>query len=1034
MSAVPDFIASDRIDEIADEYEARCRVGGDPDPTEYVGLVPDGLRTELLIELLCVDASYRLRRGELFSIAQYLKNFPLLLAATSMQLESFNLWLSRVVARRQESSATLVLSDKRVADGDAPQPFPRFVGRFRLLHQLGAGGFGTVYRAHDPELNRDVAVKVPRAAAFATARDEDRFLREAQGMAALDHPGIVRILDAGRSDEICFLVSQLVEGESLEHTLRNRTFDFRESARLIAAVADALEHAHQHGVVHRDVKPGNILLNQSGQPRIADFGTALLVDADAAAKRTGELIGTPAYMAPEQATGSRKNLDHRVDVYALGVIQYELLTGERPFRGSTAQILHQIASLDPPCPSALRGGIPRDLQTICQKAMSRDVHSRYRRAADLRDDLLRFLDNRPIHARPVGIIGIVIRWSRRNRLTAALASGVAALLLATTILIASALIRGAEVRRQTVINQSRSQARVATMELESGSLRGFPKLLESADLVEAIPEERASRLRVLNGWVQAVDDRGIRVMHHNDLGLSAAFKPNSSLIAVATNDRLITVWNAETGQQITQLTDQKLPGQKGFHSLRFSSSGHRLMTFSGSRCMIYDTTEWISVADVECRFAVISYDGRIRVMDLTDGSVAIPPLPRPEPAMLVAFSPDSRHMACATQSGSIHLWATDNLQYLGSIFDHQGSPKSLEFSSDSSRMLACGGTPAVHSWKPTPFIDPGIALQHDDRVSGADFCPAGMQLATITEGGQLQIWDARTGTATCEAVFVFDPKVVGDWPDRNTCRFHPTEPILAVGNGWGQLTLWNVSAGRPVRTRTIPPNDRYNIRQPAFHPDGERLMICSNDRFAAVQGLDEEPVPMHKIEHPDQVWSIDVARHGRYFATGCQDGRVRIFSASAPYPLIHELDFGAVINAVCFSPDGRFLLAAPADRTARFIRCNSWQAQEQVIYGDSFFESVACSPDGHRVVTASNAGQIQVWDVETGLPCGPSVYHRMYASSVRFNPLGIQIVSTSFDRFARLHDVWDRISGLSPLQIDKAVSGISGHPPADSGR
>lgn len=1164
MVVFPDFGAAERIDEIADKFEACYREGLDPDPTEYLELVTDGLRTDLLIELLCIDASYRLRRHETISITRYLRHFPLLLSATTSRLESFNIWLNRAVAGSQKTPDTLARNGDRVADCDDPPPFRRFVGRFRLLHQLGAGGFGTVFRAYDPELDRDVAVKVPRTGTFATASDEDRFLREARGMAALDHPGIVRILDAGRSDEICFLVSQLVEGESLEQNLRHHAPDYSESARLIAAVADALEHAHQHGVVHRDMKPGNILLNQSGQPLITDFGTALLVHADGATTRTGELIGTPAYMAPEQATGNRRCQDHRVDVYALGVILYELLTGERPFRGSTAQILHQITSLDPPSPGALRSGIPRDLQTICQKAMSREVPQRYRRADDLRDDLLRFLDNRPIHARPVGMIGIVVRWSRRNRLAAALASSVAALLVATAILIGSALVRNAETRRQTVISQSRSDARLAAAELGSGSLRGFPTMLHSASLMEDIPEERASRLRVLNGWVQAVNDRGIRAMRHDDVVVSAAFKPASSVIATATFDRLLTIRDAETGQTITQMTGQKLTGQYGMYPLSFSSSGHRLMTSSQSRCIIYETKNWTPLTDITCRVAALShdgrfvatvqnddtqivdidrngevvfeseaddstrlefdgngrcavygsltivlcptnsgkaatismtspiqqiafhpdgdrmaiataddlahvirlpdgtanyppishtedirdlefsnngrwlatasFDGRIRIMDLGNGSVSIPPLPRPEPAMLVAFSPDSRHIACATHSGIIHLWTTENSQYLGSVFDHQGSPRCLEFSSDSRRMLTCGSTATVHSWKLTPVTDPGLPLQHADRVTDADFCRSEKKLATITEGGWLRLWNAHDGTATGDAVFVSDPQVSGDRPDLNTCRFHPREPVLAIGNGWGQLTLWDISTGQPVRTRSIPPVGRYNIRQLSFHPDGDRLMICSNARFAAVQGLHEGSDPMQIIKHPDQVWSIDVAPHGRYFATGCHDGHVRVFSATAPYPLIHDADFGASINSVSFSPDGRFLLITPTDRTARFIRCDSWQTHEQVIYGDSFFESVAFSPDGHRVATASNAGQIQVWDVETGLPCGPPIHHRMYASAVRFNPNGTQLVSTSFDRFARIHDVRDRLTGLSQMQIESAVSVISGRPASDPGR
>jgi WD40 repeat protein len=424
--------------------------------------------------------------------------------------------------------------------------------------------------------------------------------------------------------------------------------------------------------------------------------------------------------------------------------------------------------------------------------------------------------------------------------------------------------------------------------------------------------------------------------------------------------------------------------------------------------------------------ATAAFDGRVRIMDLDNGSVAIPPLPSIEPAMLVAFSPDSRFVACATHSGIIHLWTTVDSHYLGSIFDHQASPRSLEFSSDGRRMLTCGGTATVHAWKLTPVTDPGLALPHSDRVTGADFCRSENKLATITEHGWLRIWNAEDGTAISESVFVPDPQAIpGSQTDLNTCRFHPHEPVLAIGNGWGQITLWDVSGSTPVLIRTIPSTGRYNIRQLSFHPDGERMMYCSNDRFVAVLGLPDAAGPIQVIQHPDQVWTVDVAPNGQYFATGCQDGRVRVFSTSAPHSLLHEADFGATINAVCFSPDGRLLLIAPADRTARFLVCDSWRPHERLVYGESFFESAAFSPDGQRAATASNAGQIQVWDVESGLPCGPPIYHRMYASAVRFNPQGTQLVSTSFDQFARIHDVRDRLLGLTHSDIESAMSDVA---------
>src|SRR5205809_7369151 len=302
-----------------------------------------------------------------------------------------------------------------------PVHIPTHFGDYELQEEIGRGGQGVVYRARQKSLNRTLALKITLLCHWATARHLKRFRLEAEAAASLNHPSIVPIHEIGERDGCCYFSMNLIEGGQLDQVVRREAISIRRAAQLIAKLARTVHYAHEHGILHRDIKPGNVLLDAEGEPHLTDFGLARLVETESTVTRTTEVLGTPSYMAPEQASGDNVALTSATDIYGLGAVLYHLLTGRPPFAGPTTyETIRLVLQTDPQEPRLLNPKIDRDLSTICLKCLEKDPQRRYASALTLAGDLERWLRREPIGARRTGIFTRGTKWLQRNPAMAAL--------------------------------------------------------------------------------------------------------------------------------------------------------------------------------------------------------------------------------------------------------------------------------------------------------------------------------------------------------------------------------------------------------------------------------------------------------------------------------------------------------------------------------------------------------------------------------------------------------------------------------------
>jgi WD40 repeat protein len=698
---------------------------------------------------------------------------------------------------------------------------------FELLDEIGRGANGVVFKAVQPGLGRTVAVKVLRAGDFAGPDEEARLLSEARVAARLHHPNIVQVFEVGTRDGRPYLVLEYVAGGSLADRLRHGPMPPRDAAALVATLARAVQHAHDHGVIHRDLKPGNVLLQiadvklqietdnsevsnlQSTTPKVTDFGLAKQADA-AGQTRTGTVLGTPGYMAPEQATGSSA-VGPAADVYGLGAILYECLTGRLPFQAATAlDTLDQVRTVDPVPPRLLNPGVPRDLDTICLACLRKEPADRYAAAAALAEDLDRFGRGEPVRARPVGLGSRAWRWAKRR-------PAVAGLLVAVVLLVATGVPALAALWLQAVAARNATRAQSAARSI---ALARTAWMTEDFDLARTALAECPAELRNQE-W--AFIDRSCRAERpalegHRHMVMGVSFSPDGRRLATVTPSRELKIWDVETGQRCGQLTTlAEVPGR-----LAFCPEGDVLYVMG--RTAPSDTTAVICIVAV----------------DLATG-IQRPCWTHTGMANVFGFSPDGSNAVLSDRAtGAV---VRIDLAAGKAVLAVPGPPKGGVHAVECS----AGGRRVAYSWvqlnKATVMVVDGqtgqtvSTFQHTTDLGAAAVClsPDGRRVAFADNFAERQsevaVCDADTGQE--ERRIHCRLEVV------RTLAFSPDGRFLAAASPQDRTAVvWDMATGEEA---LVLRGHRRGILHLAFSPDVKHLATGSQDRTARLWNISSEP-------------------------------------------------------------------------------------------------------------------------------------------------------------------------------------------------
>jgi eukaryotic-like serine/threonine-protein kinase len=923
---------------------------------------------------------------------------------------------------RQDVTVNLGTSATAAVEMTVPTQI-RYFGDYEIVRELARGGMGVVFLARQLSLNRPVALKMILAGQLANETDLKRFQTEAEAAANLDHPGIVPIFEVGEHERQHYFSMGFVEGKSLSQRLAEGPLPPREAAELLRRVSQAVEYAHQHGVIHRDLKPANILLDQNGNPRVTDFGLAKKMQGDSGLTGSGQIMGTPSYMPPEQAGAKRGEVGLAADVYALGATLYALLTGRPPFQAATpVETVLQAIGDEPVPPRRLNASVPIDLETICLKCLQKEPARRYSSASAFGDDLRRYLDGEPIAARPVSRGEKAWKWAKRRPTIASLA---ATATLATTLGIAGVLWQWRRAEKNYAEAEiQRSQTEIQRQQAQKNYI------------------EAEAQRRIAQDKTREATEKAELLERQNYI----------NLVALAQRENLANnVGFAE------QLLDRCPPRLRGWEWQFVNRSNHRELFSVGTRPRPYIRR---AALNPDASRIVCCGGNDVWIYDLASGRQLHHLKGHEDPVIPVAWSPDGATIASGGRDRTIRLWDPNTGAMTAVLRGHGSWILDLAFSPDSRWLVAGAG-----NWAGTPTNGPEVKLwdyrqrrevrAYDGvkgrRTTGVAFSPDGRTIAAGGSVGATRLWDVETGHT------LRDFEGVSQMPATNVA-FRPDGRMLAIGSDDGTAALWDIGTGTLLR---VLRGHAGLVTGVGFSPDGRRLVTGSWDSTVRFWEPETGRETALLRGHHGAVETLQFNRGGTRLLSSGQDGVVKVWDVSLPsdtpvleghrgwafsavfqpggtiaatggWGIIHFWDpatghhlraidgpHPAEVRALAYSPDGKALASAGEEGTIKIWEGESdaprfWiNAQQGRLY------ALAYSPDGKDLVSAGADGTVRSWDPATGALRRVLQAHGTKVFSLAFSPDGQRLATVGLSGNAK---VWDVASGAERLALDVATT------------
>ena len=1041
-----------------DKADGSRTAGAPPLLEKYLEEFPALDDSQRLTRLLQQEYHHRLDAGIRSPLSEYCQRFPALFenedeAALLLRRENSlvdSAWndttlapsAPRAVSPNDETLGAVSLEE------DGKEDVVREVAGYRIMGELGRGGMGLVYKALDPKLNRVVALKMVLAGDHAGPEDHERFQREARAIAQLQHPHIVQIFEVGEENGLPFFVLEFIRGGSLDRQVDGKPRNPRQAADLVETLALAMQSAHEQGIIHRDLKPANVLMAPGRTPKITDFGLAKQLEDSQGQTATGAVIGTPSYMAPEQASGDSQEIGPAADIYALGAILYTLITGRPPFQGETAfDTIMQVIEQEALPPTRLQSKIPRDLETICLKCLLKDPERRYETAQALADDLRRFLEHRPIVARPIGWVERGVKWVRRKPAIAAL---VGLLMLSPLVgwgfivnnqrflsqkailddvsMLVDAQSDDLDIKNKALYGQlkkTEQEADRANREAESAkaSARKAETRAYFSDMLLAQRDWEDNSIGHLRGIIRRYQtredlkgfewdywsrlaDTSLVTLSRDSRSSNVSFSPDGRTIVSGSSDNTVKVWNSATGQEM-----QTFKGHaNAVECVGFSPDGTRVVSGStDSTLRLWDRTTgqvtWILEGHSGAvRSVGFSPDGKtivsgssdktVKFWDAATGKETRTLKGHTNSVECVSFSPSG--MQVASGGGiKVKVWDAQTGKPLLTFSGHSRPVEAVAFSPDGKRIVS-GAYTVAKVWDVQTGKERHTLRGHTNRVQSVCFSPDGTRIVSGSRDNTIRIWDSRTGKETLTL------KGHSFWVE--SVAFSPDGTRIVSGSADNTVKIWDSEKSQEAIALS---GHEVTASCVNFSPDGTRIVSGGHDRVVRVWDSETGQETLSLEGHTDFVVSVASSPDGKWVVSGSWDRTVKVWDAETGQEVRSLQGHSGRVTSVDVSCDGRLIASGSDDQTVKVWDTATGQEMKTLRGHSGSVYSVNFSPDGTRIVSGGHDGLVKIWDVETGRGAQDLKGHASRVNCVRFSPDGKQIVSGSSDRSLKIWDAGD---------------------------